>query len=333
MGVSRTVKYGGGFIIFCIVFIIVGISMNVKEKGNTGIALLISLCITIFISWFLFRTPKEEKGIKTDTCLKCGREFDLLKKKFGVEPVCSDCLAMVLDEAIKQLEKLEFEPQKTLEIVKQMGQTSKMKVFDSVYNIYEADGELSEKEIEILKKIQNELELPDRTVRYEERIRPYEYVLYIRKNGELPTPEVSITGTNLVLKKDENLHYLHAVTMKELKTVTVGYKSGSCGVSIRVAKGVSFRVGASRGHLVKEDQLLPTSLGILIVSNKRLILQPTPGNKPVTIPINKIASYCTYSDGIELYKEGREKAYFFTFDTAGPSEIFSICLGHLLGQV
>ena len=214
-----------------------------------------------------------------------------------------------------------------------MSQNSKLKVFNATYSIYESDEELSEKEIEILKKVQDELGLNDKLVRYEERIRPYEYVLYIRKNGELPTPEVSITGTNLVLKKNENIHYLHAVILKELKTVTVGYKSGSRGVSIRVAKGVSFRVGASRGHLVKEEQLVPTSNGILIITNKRLFLQPTPGSKPVTIPINKIAHYTTYADGIELYKEGREKAYFFTFDTNGPSEIFSICLGHLMEQV
>jgi uncharacterized tellurite resistance protein B-like protein len=330
---SWIVKFGSSFIIFCLVLIVVAVSMSIMGKGNIEIALLISLYVTIFISWFLYRRINAAKGIKTNNCLNCGKEFNLLKKNFGVEPVCSDCLQKVLDESIKQLEKLKFEPQKTLKIIKQMGQASRMKVFNAAYGIYEADGELSEKEIEILKDIQDELELSDELVRYEERIRPYEYVLNIRKNGELPPLEVSITGTNFVLKKSEKIHYLHAVTMKELKTVTVGYKRGSRGVSIRIVKGVSFRVGASRGHLVKEDQLLPTSSGILIVSNKRLFLQPAPGNKPVTIPINKIASYSTYSDGIELYKEGREKAYFFIFDTTGPSEIFSICLDHLMGQV
>lgn len=84
--------------------------------------------------------------------------------------------------------------------------------------------------------------------------------------------------------------------------------------------------------MVREDRLLETSRGVLIISNQRLLLHPSAGHKPLSIPLNKILSYQCFENGIEVYKEGREKGYFFSIDKGGSVETFGLCIGHLLKQ-
>ena len=60
------------------------------------------------------------------------------------------------------------------------------------------------------------------------------------------------------------------------------------------------------------------------------MLQPAPGNKPVSIPLSKVLSYNCYNNGVEVYKEGREKGYFFSVNDSGAVELFGLCLGFLL---
>jgi len=117
-----------------------------------------------------------------------------------------------------------------------------------------------------------------------------------------------------------------------LKSVSLGYSGGSHGISFPIAKGVRYRVGAHRGHAVKEDRFVETSQGFLLITNQRLFLHPYAGHKPLSIPLNKILAYQCFDNGIEVYKEGREKGYFFAIDKSSSVELFGLCLGHLLGQ-
>jgi hypothetical protein len=82
----------------------------------------------------------------------------------------------------------------------------------------------------------------------------------------------------------------------------------------------------TRGHVVSEDRLTQTSAGVLVVTNQRIVLQPSRGNKPVSIPLAKVLSYNCYNNGIEVYKEGREKGYLFSVKDSGAVELFGICL-------
>jgi len=52
----------------------------------------------------------------------------------------------------------------------------------------------------------------------------------------------------------------------------------------------------------------------------------------VSIPLNKVLSYNCHDNGVEAYKEGREKGYFFSVKDAGAVELFGICLGFLLSS-
>jgi len=129
------------------------------------------------------------------------------------------------------------------------------------------------------------------------------------------------------------VHFADSSVLKELKSVSLGYSGGSHGISFTIVKGIRYRVGAHRGHMVKEDRLVETSRGVLIITNQRVLLYPFPGYKPFSIPLNKILSYQCFNNGINnIYKEGREKGYFFAMSKSSSIEIFGLCLGYLLGQ-
>jgi len=148
--------------------------------------------------------------------------------------------------------------------------------------------------------------------------------------AELPV----ITVTDAIMKKGETAHYRTATVLKEIKTVNLGYSGASHGVSIPLPVKVGgfpvrYRVGQSRGHIVKHDELLETSCGDLIISTQRLFLNPSAGHKPLSVPLSKIASFHVYENGLEVWQDGNERPYLFVLD-ATASEICGLCLSKML---
>lgn len=268
-------------------------------------------------------------------CMNCGKKMSFLSKG----TLCKECkktIELKLTNVVTKIQKPTDVTDEHLAFLKKsasmLPKNQLIQTYSKIYDKFESDNELEEVEINTLGKIQTASNLTDHEVQFDDRVRPYVYVNLIRK-GELPTVNIQVEGgAGVVMKKGEIVHFAESSVLKEMKSVSLGYRGGSRGVSVRVAKGVRFRVGAHKGHIEKEQRWLDTSRGTLILSNQRLFLHPFPGNKPVSIPLKKVLSYHCYSNGLELYKEGREKGYFFAMDRSSSVEILGLCLGHLLSQ-
>jgi len=191
---------------------------------------------------------------------------------------------------------------------------------------------LEKNEISTLRKMQDDLGLTNDEIKYEEKVLPHFFIYSIRSENQLPTLAVHLPEgiSNIVLKKGEEIHYGSGAILKESRVVNIGYEGGSHGVSFPIGMGIRYRVGANKGHINKEERMIETSRGALIITNKRLLLQPIPGQKPMSLPLNKILSYNCFENGVEIYKDGREKGFFFQTFTAGSPEIFGIILEFLL---
>ena len=85
-----------------------------------------------------------------------------------------------------------------------------------------------------------------------------------------------IMGSNLLLSQGEVCHYYGPATYVKTKNVVIGYSGGSRGTRVRLAKGVSFRVGASKSAPVRGDVEERTS-GILSITNKRIVFSANRG--------------------------------------------------------
>jgi uncharacterized Zn finger protein (UPF0148 family) len=277
------------------------------------------------------------------TCQRCGRGFSFFQGLTG-KTICNECLAA---EAAEKM-RVEAEHQKKLdltaneiigtkkfteqhiELLKNYNKSDQIRIFSKIWENFTIDKEMDKNELDTLILLQQSLGLSNEEIQYQERIMPYQYIYLVRTEDKLPVVTLQDGGGgNVALKKGEIAHFATAARLKEIRIVELGYSGGSHGVSLRIMKGVSYRVGSHKGHIFKEERMVETSKGHLILTNKRLIFHPFPGNKAVSMPLGKITSYNCYGNGVEIFKEGREKAFFFQMENSGTSEIAGICLGFL----
>ena len=109
--------------------------------------------------------------------------------------------------------------------------------------------------------------------------------------GKLPNIEVN----NLNLSAEESCCYVDkAYTFKD-KTVTTGYTGRSNGVSIRIAKGLSYRTGGGNSQAIRQTQRT-TYNGILYITTKRVIF--TSQDESFDKTFDKITSIQEAKDGL-----------------------------------
>lgn len=112
----------------------------------------------------------------------------------------------------------------------------------------------------------------------------------------------------LLGKKEQALWMFFNVEGYEEKTGS-RHVGGSRGVSMKICKGVYYRVGAYNGQSIEYQYQKPLGSGTLIVTNKNLYFV---GDKSIKLGISQIISYKPYSDGLALVKDGASpKSYTF----------------------
>ena len=116
-----------------------------------------------------------------------------------------------------------------------------------------------------------------------------------------PITRVAFNNVPVVLGKAEQLLWVESSVRAFVEKTKRTYVGKSSGVSVRVCKGVYYRMGVSKGYPIDQQYQSPLGLGFLFITTKNLIFY---GEKSIKIPINKIISYTEYSDGIGLVKDG-----------------------------
>ena len=188
---------------------------------------------------------------------------------------------------------------------------STLKVLDIKVNEILEDGIIDEKEenaiIDYLKK--TALEGTVALIASSPYIRLIQsLVLRDLQEGKKPN-RCTFSELPVLLGKTESVVWVYSnVTCYEEKTARK-YVSGNRGVSMKICKGVYYRIGATKGHSVSYQYNDNLGIGLLIITNKNIIFS---GYKPVKIPISKVMSFNTFLDGIELVKEAANpKRYMF----------------------
>jgi tellurite resistance protein len=158
-----------------------------------------------------------------------------------------------------------------------------------------SDGRLSPDEVTALYAIAAglgaQLSLDDRSRAAFERMQ----LLWHIDNGDLPQIHVPIN-----LQKNEACHAQIGVVWHETRTRTVrtNYHGGT--VSIRICKGVRYRVGSVAAQRITREELVEIDRGTMYVTSKRLIFDGS--RKNTTIRLSAILSFSPCSDGLVLEK-------------------------------
>lgn len=79
------------------------------------------------------------------------------------------------------------------------------------------------------------------------------------------------------------------------------YVGGSQGVSIRIAKGIYYRVGHFKGYPIEREEQVYVDTGILAVTTKHIYFYGP--IKSFRVPYSKIVSFTPYSDGIGIQRD------------------------------
>ncbi|MSQ17246.1 MAG: hypothetical protein EXR54_06720 [Dehalococcoidia bacterium] len=177
-------------------------------------------------------------------------------------------------------------------------------VYRDLFSQATADRALDEKEERLLRQVQLELQLNDTAIQPQlselARLRFFQQI----NQGDLPA-----VASDILLKKAEVAHWQSEAEFWEERVTHKGYVGGSHGVSIRVAKGVSYRLGGNRGQLVTEKDIIKVDEGKLVVTNKRVVFNGFTNS--FSIPFSKLINYVVYEDAIQLDKEGKTKPGYF----------------------
>jgi hypothetical protein len=95
------------------------------------------------------------------------------------------------------------------------------------------------------------------------------------------------------------------------------YRGGSRGVSLRIMKGVSYRMGSQRGHIVTVGtQLQVGDIGTFSVTNQRIIFAGRV--KTLTFMLKNLVSVEVFEDGLQLGVSNRQTTSLFKFSPVDP---------------
>jgi hypothetical protein len=142
------------------------------------------------------------------------------------------------------------------------------------------------------------------------------------ENGQAPVYDVPIT-----LQKGERCHYVSGADWYELRTKTVRVNYSGFSTSIRICKGVRYRVGTITPQRVTRDELTFIDRGTVYFTNKRVIFDGQKKNS--TIRHTALIGFQTYADGLVLEKATGKSPHLML---DGDVEVGAVTLGTLLAE-
>lgn len=110
---------------------------------------------------------------------------------------------------------------------------------------------------------------------------------------QIPLP-FNFTSSEQLVWSFSNVEYYEERTRRE-------YEGRSQGVSLRVTKGVYYRVGGFRGHPVEKTSMERMDQGPLALTTKHIYFGGQ--SKIIRIPYNKIVGFKPYSDALGVMRD------------------------------
>ena len=225
-------------------------------------------------------------------------------------------------EEIEKLDKMKNEFGLTDEDINGM----KVEIFTAAYLVAKEDKQVTENEEKELKDIQKYLGIADDEIQTTKKELARFRLLNEIQKGNLPNVPI----VNLVTQKGEEVYWVEPAILAEEKIIRRNYEGGSHGVSLRIMKGVSYRVSGHRGHIVNETGLVPVSDGELVITKKRIIFRGD--GKSFTINLNKILDIQIFSNGIHLSDNNKSKPRLIKFKQEGNHDIVGAIMSYAVNH-
>lgn len=160
-----------------------------------------------------------------------------------------------------------------------------------------ADGMVTASEEAELQKLESFLKIPTAEIAASKsHLRRLRLIAEIQQ-GNPPTVAVP----NVILQKSEVPHWSEGASLLEERVVARRYVGGSHGFSFRIARGVSYHVGQSRGQLIADKAVQAVSRGELVITSRRVLFRGDA--KSFAYRLDKLLEVNLFKDGIRLTGE------------------------------
>lgn len=128
-------------------------------------------------------------------------------------------------------------------------------------------------------------------------------IIELLDSGQMP-----VISASLFYKKDETAHYACQSELYE-ERIHTHYEGASAGASIRIVRGLYYRIGAYRGRPVITPSMDKISDGELIITNQRVVFKGQ--GKDINMPLSKLIDITHYSDAVVFHRQGKNKPQYF----------------------
>jgi hypothetical protein len=119
---------------------------------------------------------------------------------------------------------------------------------------------------------------------------------------------------DVLLKDEEECVFAEPAQWGQIKTIMTRAGSAGFSTSIRLMKGVSYRIGNYRPHYTESEGLKQQATGTLYITNKRLIFH---GDKRSTsITVNRIIDVQPFNNAISVSKSTGPNDFFLMSELA-----------------
>lgn len=120
-------------------------------------------------------------------------------------------------------------------------------------------------------------------------------------NGVIPQRISADENLPINFQKGEQVVWAFSDSMYFEDKIRRQFVGGSQGVSLRVMKGVYYRVGAFKGHAVENTERVHIDTGWVVATNKNIYFAGS--KKSIRIPYAKIVSFEPFSNGIGVMRD------------------------------
>ena len=144
----------------------------------------------------------------------------------------------------------------------------------------------------------------------------------LRLLGRIEEGDLQSCDVPILLQRGEVCHQAIAgIVYKELRTVTKRVNYGGPTASIKIVKGLRWRMGSIAVQRVTQDVVTDVDHVDVYITSKKVFLKGV--RKNTSIPLTKVAHFTVYNDGLQIEK-GSGKAVYLV--GAGDWEMAGACL-------
>jgi tellurite resistance protein len=147
-------------------------------------------------------------------------------------------------------------------------------------------------------------------------------LLWRIENGEPPVVSAPIS-----LQRGETCHAIAAAIWHELRTRTQRINYGGPVASIRICKGLRYRIGSVQVQRITREELVEVDRGTLYLTNKRVIFDGA--RKNTAIRLSALLAFTPCTDGVILEKASGKSPHLVL---SGDTELFHAILGAVLTE-